>query len=362
MIKIAARFHPYSHLPGASCLIPKSLWQIQAYPTLLEFKSLQSAKTFSLQMDIRGPVKNFTLEQDLERGKVYLFGESVKGYFRLSIQRVFAGIEIHFERIPGDVITCHSSDSRKAEQIKRGTLLLLPLDYEHPIVQLPQERLSLGTHKAQDWDLVSRRLDLQEIAPVWMRLGLALPEIKESKQTGGTLLLLDECQKILASGKREEIGASFQRAFLAGFSSVMLPRLQDDLHQGILPIEEKIPANVTPLQFLKKGALLIRSLFFQEEGSEISLLPHLPPEFFAGRFVGIRRANGDQIDFEWSKKLLHKVVFRSSQEQEITLNLQKPLRRFRLRHSERGRGETIAAGEKIRLRPHEKIFLDRFEK
>ncbi len=362
MIKIATRFHPFSHLAGASCLLPKSTWKLQAFPTLLIFTNLHTQASLHVHLHLDGPVENFTLEQDLERGEVHLFGQSVKGYFRLRILRTEKGIEILFERTPSEGIACSIPELKKQVRMQNKQQLLLSLDKEHPLPEAPQERLSLGMHKAQDWDLVCRRLEMTEVLPVWMRLAGFIPEIADDPRTDGTLQLLQQCEEILASDKKTEIIPALKRAFLAGFSGILVPRLEDDQFQGIVPTGLKIPTNLSPLLLLKRGKELIRSLFFQEKEGKISLLPHLPPELFAGRFTGIKRENGDQIDLEWSKKLLRRVIFRSAETQTLNLVLQKSIRRFRLRHDERKRGLTIQHGDQITLQAGEKVYLDRFEK
>lgn len=366
MIKIAARFHPYSHLPGATCLLPQSFWQVKAFPALLSFKNIESGVKVEIQMQIEGPVKEFTLEQDLERGEVHLFGNSVKGYFRFSICKREAGIEIRSLRVPQEGVLFTIQETGVKQKLMRGDLFLLKTDDKHLITAPFAERLSLGMHKAQDWDLIRRRQKLEEIAPLWLRLAGSLPEIKDQikDRSGleGTLALLEETKEILNSGKKEKIIPSLQKAFLTGFSGILVPRLWDDEHQGILPASSKKASDLSPLVFLKRGAALIRSLFFEEGESSVSLLPHLPPEFSAGRFVSIKRSSGDVIDIEWSKKLLNRAIIRSAEDQELSIHLQKALKRFRLRHSERGKGVWVQNGEKIQLRAGERIFLDRFEK
>jgi hypothetical protein len=99
-IKAALRLHPFSHLPGSSCLLPGSFWKLTTFPTLLVFENLYVQKRFEVKLHLEGPVRDFTLEQDLERGEIHLFGHSVQGYFRLRISRSEKGLDLLFEKTP----------------------------------------------------------------------------------------------------------------------------------------------------------------------------------------------------------------------------------------------------------------------
>lgn len=336
-------------------MIPGSFWQLTAYPTLLAFKNLYTQKSFEVALDLEGPIRNFTLEQDLERGEVHLFGESVQGYFRLVISRNEKGIELLFQKTPSGGISYRIDKEEGSAEPK--TARLIPLEKEHAPVSPPEARLSLGVHKAQDWDLVMRRGNVEEILPFWMRLAEWLPEMRGEAPSVGSLRLLDECTK----KSKEEILPGLQKAFLAGFSGILCPRLEDADHQGILP-KEKIPSNLSPLFFLKRGGESLRSLFVREEGEELFLLPCLPPQFSAGRLVHLRLHNGDLLDLEWSKKLLRRVIIRPQASREVLLSLQKPITRFRVRHSEKERGKVMQREKKLFLEAETTLFLDRFEK
>jgi hypothetical protein len=344
-IPVALRFHPFSHTVGMICLLPKSSWQIQAFPTLLRFKNLEVRGSFDVPLQLEGPVKDFTLEQDLERGVVRVFGKSQKGYFIILIEREDEGISLVFEKFP--------NKPRKEKQ-------LIPLKSENSSLHLSKERLSLGIHKSQDWDLVTRRQLLEEILPFWLRLGMWIPQSQEATRKFGTFTILHECEELIAQKKREEIAFTLHKALLAGFHGILVPRL-DDNYEGIVP-PSQIPPYESPLPFVSKGAKIIRSLFFQETPGEILLLPFLPPEFHAGRFVHILCENGTEFDIEWSKKILRRVVIRPKVTEDISLSLQKAIRRFRVRTTLKERGTILEKGDKLSLQAGKTLFLDRFEK
>ncbi|HUD02270.1 MAG TPA: hypothetical protein VMR37_08065, partial [Rhabdochlamydiaceae bacterium] len=208
------------------------------------------------------------------------------------------------------------------------------------------ERLSLGMSKALDWEQVRRRHEMAEIFPIWFRLGQMVP------QQSGRVKLLQECEKT-------EVEALYLKLFLAGFEGILCPRLSDTDHQGIVPEGN---FSESALVLLTEGAKYIRSLFFKETSDSWSFLPCLAPKFHAGRFLQLKTKAGDKIDFEWSKKLLQKVIIHSESEREILICLPKPLKSCRLRTSLKEKVTRHSMEKPLVLVPRQKLFLDRFEK
>jgi hypothetical protein len=321
-ITIAERLKPFSHLPGASCVIPWSSYKVQAFPALLIFENLNTFEKHEYKLDWKGPVKEFTLELDLEKGVVWVYGKTLEGHRRICIEMQEAGIAID------------------KKLVISGTRLM----------PYPVERLSLGMSKKLDWELVSRRQEMAEILPIWFRLGQMVPLSGKAKV--GTASLLQECEKL-------EVTTNYLKLFLAGFEGVLCPRLSDTAHQGIVS-EGKF--SESPLILLTEGAKYIRALFFKETDKSWDFLPCLSPEFHAGRFVQLTTKAGDKIDFEWSKKLLQKVMIHSESDREMIICLPKPLTSCRLRTSLKEKGIRHFFEKPLRLAPSQKLFLDRFEK
>lgn len=320
-IKIAERLKPFSHLPGASCVIPWSSWKVQAYPELLKFENLSNSQKLGYRLDWKGPVLDFTVELDLEKGAVWVYGHTQDGYRRLCIEATTGGIAI---------------DKK----------VILPASK----LERPLERLSLGMSKSLDWELVRRRHLLAEILPVWFRLGQMVPDSSTAKV--GAAALLQECGKT-------EVTKHYLKIFLAGFEGILTPRLSDTDHQGIIPEGE---FSESPLILLTEGAKYIRSLFFQETKDGWSFLPCLSPDFHAGRFIQLKTEAGDQIDFEWSKKSLQKVIIYPNASREMRIHVPKPLKSCRLRTSLHQRGSRHSLDKSLNLAAGQTFYLDRFEK
>jgi hypothetical protein len=337
-IKIRERLYPFSHLPGILCLIPRSCLIVQVFPTLLRFSN-----GIEIPLELGGPIQGFTVEQDLEKGRITVYGRAFQGYFRYWIEQEEKAVALRFDKFPF---------------LKEDHLI------PHLMEEIPpsKERLSLGMHKAQNWELIRRRSDLKEIFPIWLRLGKLLPELPEIACDVGTLQLLKICKEKVAAKEKEAIAQSFLNLFLAGFSDMLVPRLEDTQFQGLVPEGKAATSESSPLLLLKQGATCIRSLFFQEEKDQLFLLPCLPKEFNCGRYLGLTTLSGDELDLEWSKKTLRRLILRPAHSRSIKLVLQKELKSFRVRTSLQDRGQRQNADEPLRVVAGTQLLLDCFQK
>lgn len=318
MIKIAGRLHPFSHVPKTRCLIPGTEVLVEACPALIRIGGKE------VVLEIEGPLKNFTVIQDLERGCVTVFSE-----------------HYHFHILPS------------CEIVYTKNPHLPPL--------ANQERLSLGSHKKQEWEGIRRRLDFREIFPVWFRLGSLLKLPKRQEKDEGIFTLIADCGKAILAHQPEKILPAFRKLFLAGFTDLMVPRLQDEECQGILPFNMPL-AKSSPLYLLTEGAELIRSLIFLSSGNELALLPNLPPEFFAGRMVNLACPPYGELDIEWTKKEIRRLEFRAAQEGELHLHFPSSLKHYRVRSSKRERGEKRSCGDPLEIKSGCRYLLDQIRK
>jgi hypothetical protein len=343
-LEIAERLHPYSHRPGVRCLIPGSTLCIKVFPARLEVVDLlDPAKSCVVTLrGISGPVQDFTVMQDLEHSLIKVWGQSTNGYFRYLI--VSSGIVV--EKEPKGGLQMHCEGSLPLFSISKTDL------QKHSVPET--ERLSLGCHKAQDWELICRRLNLIEIVPHWLRLGQMTPATSE-KNTHPSLL---QCAAEAIEGPSEKIVSAWRNLFQAGFEGILVPRAVDTDYHGF-----DVPpmASGHALSLLTQGAAFLRRLFVSEQADEVSLLPHLPPEFVCGRYLSARCQWG-HLDFEWTKKLLRRAVIYPERSGTLQLQLQKSIRSFRLRRSPKERGQRVAVGEPLHLEADKPLYIDRIEK
>lgn len=320
-IKIAERLRPFSFVPGAACVIPGTCAVLEAFPTLLRIDERE------MKLPLTGPVSGFMLQQDLEKHCVYVFGRAKEGYFRLRIFASDAGFHIEAEKGPIE------SELLSAE---------IPF-----VPNAPFERLSLGNHKAQDWDQVLRRSDLKEILPVLFCLGQKIPHIPPQPLTGTARLL--EWPK-----ERKLLAPAIESFVKAAFKNILVPRLVDDQHQGISP-DEKAGGN--PFFLVQEGMQRIRALFFKQNERRLALLPALPIPFDAGRMLGLKAPGVGEIDLEWSKKTLRRVILHADMPGDVLFELPTEIKTFRVNKKRK-----LKRDEPLLLEPGKTYHLDRFEK
>ncbi len=309
-ITIAKRFLPFSHLPGIEVLIPASRWVLQAFPALLIFYELGKKERHEVRLGTEGLMLDFTVEVDLEKDRVRVFGHDKNKYHHITISLQQEGLEIDFGGQKQVIQT----------QVDR--------------YKTSREKLSFGMHKTLDWDLVCRRKDIKEILPIWFYLG--------SKYVSDTAV---------------EKQINFLEVFLVGFKGIFVPHPASSAGQGI-----HLDSYADPLFFLIEGARQIRAAFFQE-GSEGDWYFFSSTKFQmdAGRFVGIKTEHGDLIDLEWSKKKMRRLVIHPAKTRRIGMHLQKGLSSYRLRTNIKERGIRIEVGQPLALEEGKKVYLDRFE-
>jgi len=312
-IRKDGRIEPFSHTPGVCMLLPGSGLEVQIFPAKFRVGS------FEWDLPIEGPVEGFTAQLDLERPSVRVWGRAKSGYFRYRLIASLDGFCMQVER--GELPTPHSGS--------------------HKLFEPPRlERLSLGVHKQPDWDLVTRRCDIAEIFPVWLRLGQLTPQGQDGPFPDS---LLDSA--------RDE--SSFIDLFRAGFSGLMMPRLADESHLG-LPLAPLGSFEGSALPLLTRGAARIRRLFVDEEEGVLHLLPHLPQRLHCGRLLDAPWQLG-RFDMEWSRRRLRRLILRTEKAGEFRLETDG-WKRCRLGQ------RLLLAGDLVTVGENETLCFDRFER
>lgn len=272
---------------------------MQVYPTRIEFIGLGS-----VPLPLKWPLKHFTVELDLERGRSALFGEAGQGYFRIPIELV-----------------------REASCIRVGEYSL-PMQ-SIPSALVPQERLSFGCHKASDWDKMRARADLREWLPHWHRVGQWVGGIRSSSNEACSYERLQEL-------------------FEGNFSDYFV---HDSTRWNLLGMDAKNSISGSPHI---EGAALIRALLIQDEADSMKLLPSLPTDFVAGRYLNAR-CNWGTVDFEWTKGFMRRVVLRAEKSAVLTVVFPKGVKHCRVR------GAPFQNSGKLELESGQTYYFDKFE-
>lgn len=326
-IRKDGRIEPFSHRPGVRLLLPGSHLECQVYPTRVVIGECD------WRLPIEGPVAGFTVQLDLEGGSVRVWGIAKSGPFRY---RLRAG---------------ESDPTQFRMVVEKGEL---PVPDGSPIsLFVPpkrMERLSLGSHKSQEWEAAVCRGDMAELFPAWLRLGQLLPPCETAPFPGS---LLEKCRE----GRELD---PFVHLFYAGFSDLLLPRLFDADWRGfsLSPLGEGYRGSALPL--LSEGARTIRSLFIDERGEELALLPRLPFRLHAGRFLDLEWRLG-RLDMEWSRRRLRRLILRGEAAGSFDLK-SADWRQCRLSSPSDLRGRLLLSGDPVSVGKGEILYLDRFEK
>ena len=241
-IQIADRLKFFSHQSGYSTLIPGTHISVKAFPTALFFTDEAGFQSEIVFNNLQGPVDPFTVEQDLEKRQVRIYGEAKQGYFRLSLAAEKNTLVLRFEKTPpSGIITSEKTFvSGDVLEIAKGIAVS-----KEPC----EERLFLGSSKKKEMDLIRRRRDLREVFPLWYLLGAITPA-KEEKPFS----ILEEA---IANKEKQRVHDLFLHTYLAHFSSGLVPRKEDEERQGLLSLTEITNS------LLQKGSSCILSLFFQ---------------------------------------------------------------------------------------------------
>lgn len=375
-IEIAERLRPFSHLPGTTFVLPASSLGVVVFPCLIRFHDLTGSIPIVLgeiALDLEGPIDDFTALLDLENGKLKVWGKSAKGYFRYTIKALehVLGVAVLLEKAPQDelIIKCRGRLSSEETSITLGNeVVISERIFNANTVSFDflqeMERLSLGNHKLQDWELVRRRCSFTEIFPIWHRLGMILSS--QFKDATGTALLLEVCQRAIAGNAPEKILKTFRHLFLAGFEGVLTPRLVDTDFHGI-KYQDQTLSDVSEVQgtaliLLTQGAKLIRSLFIQDHTQGVLVLPALPPEFHCGRLLQARCGKQGVLSFEWSKKSVRRMTFSASESQQIAFFFFDHETKCRLRNSYKDKGIAYIPGSQIEVIAGQHYWFDNFQR
>jgi len=322
MIRILERLRPFSHQPGAACLIPTTSYVVQAFPSKLLIYDLEDSShkvVKEIPLKVEGFLKQFTLLQDLEGGFVSCFSEAYSFF-------ILPNLDVVEKRVKSE--------------------------------GLSNERLSFGMHKKQEVEALRARLDVRELLPLWFQLGSNCPLQEESREKRGVFSLLEACRQSIAENHPEKTAAHFERLFVAGFSSFFVPRLQDCEHRALF---EPCAVEQSPLLLLSEGARLIRSLFFKEDEQGIHILPHLLPQCAAGKMMHLHSDIGI-FDIEWSKKAIKKVILRATREAELKLIFVSSIKSYRLQEAQSKRVIKNRVDQLISIEPKKVYHLDCFQK
>lgn len=336
-IDIRDRFKPYSHLPKTEVLVPGRAVTAHVFPARVELYSA-SELLASWTWQVAGPVLDWTVVQDLERGRIEVSGKDKNGFFRYYLNHDLS-------------LTIDRGSLEPEEEVS------LKPDGVAAFFIPPKERLSFGCYQTQDVERLRQNTNMSLILPLWFHLGQWMkpffaPECQEDTLCG-------VCQTMILERKKEEVFSLLAQIWQAGFHSLFSPRKKDLNFQGFA-LDPTHDAWSLPFW----GTKWIKEILIQSTKGTLELLPLLPKELPAGRMNQVELFDGNlHSDFEWRKEMPRRVLLKPSV--QMTFNLKFPhfVDRCRLRTSiQDHQGKKVLNGDSISLEPNHIYFLDHFEK
>jgi hypothetical protein len=309
------KLRPFSHKPGTLCWIPFSSWIVEVFPAMLKVGES------SFPLGLTGPIKEFTVQLDLEKDCVWVWGIAHEGHYRFSLQAEAGALLLRLDRAPKEGLQIGPFRLMAKESLP----LLKGLCFAKPTSSL--ERLTLGSWKMQEVERMWQGPDLHLLAPILFLLG----------------------QKVEGEGELLEV--PLDHFVLTSMKGLFVPHEGDPLYQGITPPQKQS----TPFALLRGAYLSIRGKLLQEEGVKTCFLPQLPSDWQTGKASHFQTAKGE-VDFEWSQGKINRVFFRPSQSGEVCFSFPREIQTFRCG------GKVFENGACIALKEGEPLFLDRFQK
>ncbi len=294
----------------------------------------------------QGPVETFTAQLDLEQPSIRLWGKCRSGnyfYYRIAAQADSQEIHLIQER------------SQTSEP-----LTILPVFTQKVgLSPVALERLSLGSHRAQEWEKISNRADLTELLPLLFHLGqmIALSDNSHSSESS----LLGICQVLLKERNGSDLETALKDLLKAGMQGLLSPTNEDQYGFGYsLP---PLLAPQPPLLLLTQLRSLIRQMFLDFHSDQLDILPCVPPSLHCGRLLGVELPNHiGQVDLEWSKKQIRRMVINVKTDHTITLEPGQRIGRCRLHTMPEGYVTPLEnAPFSLILQAGKCYYLDRFE-
>lgn len=362
-ITIAERVRPFSHTPGIEAMVPASGFSCQVFPCLLRLFDLQRGAPYLIQelvFSFVGPIEQFTVLADHEKGQLTVFGKTAKGWMRYHLVQEASLLKLIVEKAPEEGVFLQAGEERKMLMPKEEIILV----DKSLSGQLPVARLSLGVQKKQEWEGIKQRLLLAEIFPLLHRAGACVPPVSSPKEREGTLLLLDKCRQAMEGGKPEE-GEALWKAFLAAsFSGLFVPRLCDEDHLGLVPPASKAAEEMSLLTLLSEASRLIVQQFVRQEERQLFILPYLLPSLHAGRLIDLPLEGGAHLSIEWSKKTIRRLELRAEASGEWQLHFRSSIKTCRVScKGQRQRKEQIVTPSlPLHCEVGHIYFLDNFQK
>ncbi|HRW58264.1 MAG TPA: hypothetical protein P5048_01450 [Chlamydiales bacterium] len=363
MIQLNDRYTYFSHRYGEKLMLPGTELALEVYPTKIIISPLmRKEEKFEIHFDFLGPMKGFTIFQNLDKNYIEINGHIRMGHFRFRIVAKEEGIDLMAVKMPaGELKFSFISKVSSIKQIcgfmHAKETLFVPWKFATKF-EKSISKISFGVFKQKDVSMMQRRFLLTEYLPYWHLLSQKVPFFTSTIE--GTAKFLDQCIPLICMKNKKKIEDLLELTLRSGFSTFLMPRLLDEEYQGIL-VDQKVSKKAHPTILFEYGKKIIESLFLYTEPEKVFVLTCMPPSISHGKAINLKTEYGT-FDVEFSKKFLKKLVFRPSYDCSFVFKLQSKIKSFRMKESRKEFGTTLHSNDKISFVKGRKYFFDKFQK
>jgi hypothetical protein len=340
----------FTHRPGTMIYLAGSSHAVQVYPAALR---IFACRTYGLELVKEvsfpefGPLSDWVVFIDSLHQFIQIQGRSKGGFVRYRVYTTEEGIFLKPStgtiKIANNGILSEIGKSEECSLVK--TSCSLP--------RFPTPRLLLGCQKAPNWDRIAEMPSMQEVLPLWYQV--SPPSGDLSLSSSATLFgsIVEAFQKKCTT----DFLSAIHTFFRVGIEGFFVPKRHDTLFLGYKdPI---LPDELLLSQLHPSISFIIRSLFIAEEGNSITLLPRLPKELVCGRLVHETLLSGHQIDIEWRKGKVRRVLLHAAHDGVITIKTGAKTASIRSLHPA-SRKKPFFVGQEIEVIGGKQYLLDHF--
>lgn len=340
----------FTHRPGTMIYLSGTSHAIQIFPTalrLFDCRGTDRELVKEVFLPELGPCSEWTVFIDSMRQTVRVEGRGLRGFFRYHI---YAGQEgVYIKPAAGTLrLVAHGVEN----DVTKGDPFPLT-DSPAILARFPTPRLLLGCHKAPLWDRICEDPQMEELLPLWYQLfrPASLEDIAPSSTLFGAVV------QSVQNAASAAILPALATFFRVGMDGYFVPKRVDDAFLGydtpLLPDEMRLSEVHAAI------CALIRSLFIQEQGNILSILPCLPKELVCGRLLHETLLSGHQVDIEWRKGKIRRILLHAKTDGLVTL--QASVSQASIRPiGGKARKRSVAIGKEIEVLAGKVYLLDNF--
>jgi hypothetical protein len=340
----------FTHRPGTKIYLAGASYVIEVYPTALRLYACHASElecVKEISFPEFGPLSGWVVFIDSIRQTLQVEGRGRQGFIRYRIYSTSDGLFLK----PSSCMMKVAVDGFGTD-VQKGAAIVLSAGAGTP-PRFPTPRLLLGCNKAPNWDRISDRPTMEEVLSLWYQLSSPNEEI--SLRPSSTLFgaVVEAVQKKDAT----TIISAFETFFGAAVDGFFVPKRYDDLFLGHK--DPLLPNEMSLSQIHSSLCSMIRSLFLREEGGAVEILPCLPKELSSGRLLHETLLSGYQINVEWRKGQVRRVLLHATHDGMVTMKAHAATASIRLL-SGGARKKVFAIGEGVEVQEGKNYLLDNF--